>query len=344
MSSEASVYTGQWINWADGSVVGSTVTITSQNGAYLIAFLALFVRVAGQHLWDILCYIFFQSRATTKPRDGLHHEQQAILRNTLTDTSAAWQFLRLGWYWRGRANKIARRTIPLVVFSMLHIIAFAVAGIFVSRLVNSHSQVLLRGPTCGWWSNPIASPTDIDSTAAKALLLEQTLWSARRQAVLRASAEFVESCYNTSSTEAGLANCEAYGPRQMSWTTETNVSCPFAKEMCRGDTVVRFDSGLLDSQLVFGINAHKKDRIKYRQVLECAPITQEAFSTALLSASEADLPPPEIMETPKQPWEGFQEFNYGPNWAQHMNSTFIASNLSFGLPTENIEQLGYLVE
>lgn len=39
---------GFWTNWSDGKILGATMTLTRQNGGYLIAFLAIFVGMAGK--------------------------------------------------------------------------------------------------------------------------------------------------------------------------------------------------------------------------------------------------------------------------------------------------------
>lgn len=53
----AHMYTGVWINWSNGVVLGSTLTLSSRDGGLLTAFLAIFISAAGAALWRILSYI-----------------------------------------------------------------------------------------------------------------------------------------------------------------------------------------------------------------------------------------------------------------------------------------------
>lgn len=47
MATNSTVYTGVWINWSKGPVLGSTLTMSVRNGGIMIAVLALFVQLAG---------------------------------------------------------------------------------------------------------------------------------------------------------------------------------------------------------------------------------------------------------------------------------------------------------
>jgi hypothetical protein len=50
MASETNyeVKLGFWTNWSDGKILGATMTLTRQHGGFLIAFLAIFVGMAGK--------------------------------------------------------------------------------------------------------------------------------------------------------------------------------------------------------------------------------------------------------------------------------------------------------
>ena len=104
MSSTAGeIYTGFWIDWSYGILHGSRITLNAQSSAYFIAFIALFVRLAGGQLWAILAYLISISRSTAEPRDALYHQQQAIFRNATSPATVTWNMLKLWWFWRGRA-------------------------------------------------------------------------------------------------------------------------------------------------------------------------------------------------------------------------------------------------
>lgn len=76
------VYTGPWINWSHGLVLGSTITLNQQDGALLTAFLGIFVTTAGAACWKLMSFALHQHRSLSVSQDGIHHQQQVILRNT----------------------------------------------------------------------------------------------------------------------------------------------------------------------------------------------------------------------------------------------------------------------
>ena len=144
------VFLGSWTNYTDGSILGATLTLTSRSGAFLVAFLAIYVRVAGGHFWDLFCRVAFHLNATDKPKDGLHHQHQAILRNNNSEPLALWQFLRTGWEWRGNGTKRPiSRSSGFAIAAIVNFALFTTAGIFSSRVTSTRSEVLLRSSTCG---------------------------------------------------------------------------------------------------------------------------------------------------------------------------------------------------
>lgn len=94
MESNQDVYTGLWTNYAKGRVAGATLTL--HNGAYLVAFLAMFVRVTGNYAWKLLCYLVFHINVTSSPPDETQHrQQQAVLRNSYSAMDAIVKFARI---------------------------------------------------------------------------------------------------------------------------------------------------------------------------------------------------------------------------------------------------------
>lgn len=87
MVNDQQIYTGPWVNNAHGSVVGATLTLRYRHGAYLIAFLALFVHVAGACLWRLICYGVFQQRAHPDLHDCAKLQEQMILRTSPSSVS-----------------------------------------------------------------------------------------------------------------------------------------------------------------------------------------------------------------------------------------------------------------
>ena len=145
------IYTGPWINWSHGLIRGSTITLSERDAGLLTAFLAIFVSAAGVACWRIMSYIMHQYRATQEPQDGLHHQQQAIFRNTSSPGGASWQFVLLMWFWRKNATRSLLRNLPFVILALLNIALFGVAGIFSSEVTKAAgNETLVRSPNCGY--------------------------------------------------------------------------------------------------------------------------------------------------------------------------------------------------
>lgn len=279
----ASVYTGAWTNWAHGQIRGSTFTVTAQDGGYLIAFLALFTRIAGTHLWQILCYAFFRLRSTVRPRDGLSHQQQAILRNSSSDTGALWQFILVGWHWRERTKTPYKRSLPFAIIAVLHIAAFAIAGIFSSKITvlpaggtSRGSEVLLQSDVCGTW-------TTKDVTSTQDIVGETwAMTSILRHNVALAS-HYVSACLGTDVNITSSYECNPLGRQNIHWNATINNVCPFAPEMCANNTVLNLDSGFVYSDLHLGINSPSQDRIAYRNILKCSPLITAGYINSTYS-------------------------------------------------------------
>lgn len=82
--SQYQVYLGIWTDWTRGPILGQTLTLSRNNANLLIAFTASFIVFVGSRIWVILCLILHRSYSTAEQRDALHHQRQAILRNSST--------------------------------------------------------------------------------------------------------------------------------------------------------------------------------------------------------------------------------------------------------------------
>ncbi|TKA77902.1 hypothetical protein B0A55_03344 [Friedmanniomyces simplex] len=277
---ETTVYTGFWVNWARGQTLGSTLTLSSRGGLYLVAFLALFVRWSGTHLWGILCFAAFRARAKATSRDGLFYDQQAMLRNSGSDSGALWQIAKMGAQWRKTSRHAVPRSLYLALFAGLHLAAFAVAGIFSAKITGTNSEILLRSDQCG----TINFTSTISGDTESILTLLRQFQYLRVDAAV--SANYIATCFlNTSSTPV---NCDSYVRSKPSWTLSEESSCPFADEMCYGapgtsvpSISVHLDSGPIDSMLDLGINAPPRDRVTLKKLLTCAPLQTDGFSKVL---------------------------------------------------------------
>ncbi|KAF2459446.1 hypothetical protein BDY21DRAFT_338281 [Lineolata rhizophorae] len=322
----AKVYTGFWIDWSNGKVDGATLTLVNRDAAYLVAFLAVFIGMAGACLWNLVCYVSFRTRSTVKAKGPLHHQKQVILRNCHSEASAALAFLMLAIRSRSKTTKAAIAVLPWVFFAAAHMVGIALAGVFSSRIVNDNSRVLVKGSTCGWWYE-----TYEGSASDPEQLIPRQNFENRAIQDERTAMDMVRLCVGTDGMNDG-ADCEGYGPRMIKWDTTISsigngTSCPFASGMCANNTIARFDSGFLNSHWDFGINTAESDRVEFRRVMECAPLTREGYFEEWQSLEGVNSSVG-LGAVQRVPNEAFQQFFYGPNVVYGLNSTFVYSNVT----------------
>jgi len=256
----------------------------------IISFLAIYVSYASTHFWGIISFIVHQSRADTRSRDGLYHQQQAILRNSPTDMNALAQFLKVAWHWREATNGSLRRSAPLGALALIHFLLFYVAGLSSSTVIGSSDVVLLRSDRCGWiedFPQMLRAFTGWQPNARQLDVLNAVSvhgsWSYRR------SAAYARACY---AEESGsyAAICNTYPSRRLSSTFNSSSSggCPFPGKACTTGLLV-MDSGNLDSDRDFGLNAREKDRLFFRRVTSAVPIDTDKYATNWTT------PPPELL-------------------------------------------------
>ena len=256
---DSTIYNGFWTNWSQGYVRGATLTTTTTGGAILVAFLALFVQFTGSQLWGISRFIIHQIRVSNKSRDALYHQQQVVLRNS-SPADAARAFTQVGWGWRSRVNNPLRRSLPVTLVALAHSITFLLAAILSSTASTSQGdQVLVSSPHCGL--------IDFNSPNLSAVL---DVIGAYETESLSDSASYARSCYSSGATSRTWQDCSTFAAPRLP-TTQSNISCPFEEGICTVPSI-QLDTGLMDSDLFFGMNAPLKNRVKFRKVTTCAPI------------------------------------------------------------------------
>ena len=277
------INTGIWINWSHGRVAGCTLTLNERDGGLLTAFLAIFVSAAGAATWKIMSYTLHQYRARQEYQDGLHHQQQAILRNAHSPAGASWQLMKLTWFWRSNATRYLIRTLPLAGLALLNLVLFGVAGVFSSEVTKAPgNETLVRSPNCGYiyLTDPGSFKAQIDYNSMD---LNDTL----------PAAAYERACYE--SAENSL-QCGQFIQRQLRWTSNPSTPCPFSPNMCySGDTTAyEMDTGLIDSHDDLGVNAPKMHRVKYRKVTTCSPLQTKDYRTEV---NDTDINSPTFNDT-----------------------------------------------
>jgi len=292
----AYVYHGAWINWSHGAIVGSTITLSSRNGSLFTAFLAIFVATTGAAVWKILSFTIHQLRTSQDPRDGLHHQQQVILRNSGAPGAASWQLLQLLYVWRRLTKRPFWRSLPLALLALANLIAFAVAGVLSYEVSKAAGDaVLIRSDNCGNWT--------LNSTTAIFAGLHKTLNDTI------AAAGYARACYGS---QPDTLQCNQYSKQQITYTMNQNDTCPFASGMClfSKTAALSMDTGNISSHDTLGINTQAKDRITYRRKTTCAPIKDKGYITSLNYTDAVNLT--NLGKFEGQPGDTLDFYNFGP--------------------------------
>jgi hypothetical protein len=83
------IYTGTWTDWSRGRILGATITLSSRDASFLLAFIAAFLTILVIRLWLIISFAAHQFIATGGKHDGLSYQRQVILRNAKSAPAAA---------------------------------------------------------------------------------------------------------------------------------------------------------------------------------------------------------------------------------------------------------------
>lgn len=265
---ESDIFTGAWINWSRGLILGSTITLSQRDGTLLTAFLGIFVTVAGAGCWRILSFWIHQHRAKQGPTDAIHHQQQAILRNSGTPGAAAWQLTQLAWHWRKSAAKSIVRSLPFIILAICNMLLFAVAGVFSAEVTKAAgNETLIHSPNCGYFMSHKASSkvsVALSSIGFKFMDANDTL----------AATAYSRACYGQ---EPSGSQCYQYPKPNIPFTNQT-VACPFGHDICKDSGGFKLDTGLIDSHTALGINARHSDRVQYRKVTTCAVLQTNQYT------------------------------------------------------------------
>jgi hypothetical protein len=273
---------GFWVNWSDGAVYGSTLTLPIQFGLVLTAFVALFVKVAGGYLWGIICFALHQSSASTGPADDIHHQLQTIKRNTEHETSFIWNIYKVAVAHRGARLEVYKRSVWLVLLAVVHGVGFSVAGGLSSRLMVAKGQVQIVPGQCGWIKDaPINAIAETDGFNAVNALIVTTRNGFRR------SATYARSCYARS--EGNTTICGTFVQPALSYDTNFDAPCPFDEKICNASAAL-MDTGLVRSDEHLGINTRVEDAMSLRKQLTCVPLAGEKYTDGWKVANKTEWP------------------------------------------------------
>lgn len=316
MATKDAVYTGFWTNWSEGRIAGATLTVSSRDGAYLVAFLALFVNLAGARSWRILTYFIFRAKAATAATDDTTWKQLLILRNVASDFDAMWELGKVCADAKWRKSPVL-----LVLTAALHAFGLAVAGIFASTVINTRSDILLKPGQCGSWILPQLPSNEKQN-------IQTAQFEQHLSEIVTKSAQIAYQCYNAS--VALTETCNAYGRRLLEPTVTMSRHCPFDSSMCISNSAVQMDSGFISSLNDLGINSHPSESVSFRKRVTCTPMRTKGL-TSTYSGANVTSDVLKFFQGIGQDIQGAQltSFFYGFNVIFGTDATFVFDNRTF---------------
>jgi hypothetical protein len=260
---------GFWVNVENGPVMGQTITTDIEAGTVVIALLAILSSLASSHLWNILAFGYHQVRATGRPADGLHWQQQVLLRSLPPPSSLLADWIKLWWIWRRKSKRAFVRSFPQGLVALLFSIAPIAIGIVSSYIVTgTNMQVLVESPLCG--------PLDLEPTSANFTDNIHGIIKYRRDLQSR-SIPFAQECYQSSTSLP--ARCMAFIRPNVPLRVN-RIPCPFDGKICVdiANPAVSVDSGVVDANDVFGWNMDVRNRVFYRRKATCGVLRSGGYS------------------------------------------------------------------
>ena len=258
------VYRGFWVNYKDGPIMGKTITTDTKTSTIIVALLAIMSSLGAAHLWNLLLFVFHQSRATGGPGDTLFRQQQAFIRTLPTPSSVVAEALNLWWLWKKKKGHTLIRCLVPAIISMAFAICSLFASIFSSFIVDtSDIEVLVQSPYCGfrnatrYWND--GDTADFDYSTF----------------IESAGMSYARDCYRP----AIASRCNGIFIQPNVAPTVQEVGCPFTSNMCapNGSVAVAIDSGLLDVNQQFGFNLKLEDQIKFRRKTTCTVLPTNGY-------------------------------------------------------------------
>ncbi|KAH6982411.1 hypothetical protein EDB80DRAFT_825066 [Ilyonectria destructans] len=232
-----------------------------------------------------MAYALHQFRVGHNKRcDPAHLQIQTVLRNDVSAFSAIADAFCLFRAWDGMSFRLWKRLIPLLSLAILLLVLPALASVFVSRLATGSEKniaVLALPEECGLWDfkwsllNDASRPQGTQRTLSQQLnMIAHDVLDAR----LYARQFYTDSKPLSVSTSAFSVKKLPYSVRK--------ASCPFAEENGKNrclsndvssNTAMTWDSGKLDSNMHFGLNARPEDCVNVRKILTCSPVKVDDF-------------------------------------------------------------------
>lgn len=250
-------------------MMGATLTLPRTEGNYLLAFTSLFITIVSGCFWNILRRVLHRCYSTSAPRDTLHHQQQAVFRNSSSAFESFQILFSLAWTWRHTVGDRRRllRLVPGSLGAAFVVIAFGIASGFSSQISSAiGTQVRVDGTNCSLVNYDVEDP-NFDPYALLPYISR----------LVSNYGNYAQQCYSPSSS--GIFDCTSFVRARLPSDVDTQAPCPFAAGLCRSDNEnIRLDTGYINSHNDLGMNAPESERILFRASLSCAPLLTEGYS------------------------------------------------------------------
>lgn len=272
-----------WRDYSTNAFSGAVFTLTVASGRLLLAALSVFVTLVSQSTWSILSFALHQWRARDQPaQDGLYFQSQVLLRHPVPPGATITELLFMWWAWhrRNSQNRVAhlkRRLLVILAPALLVFGGFSAAGVFVSKVAHlayESSDVLLNPVSCGAWG------FNLSVQAGKAAARDKNANDTRN------ARAYAQNCYDQH-LETGI--CSLYPKARIEFNS-SDTPCPFGTDSAAEDAclygqnqAMRLDTGLLNSNHIFGINTAPENQVLVRKILTCSPFHASNYLNQSLS-------------------------------------------------------------
>lgn len=274
------VYIGYWSDNSYPSALAARLTIPSDYGRYLTAFIALFDTWAGAATWSLLAFTIYRLRSGKNRRDDVFEDFQVAYRNASSPASFVLDTITIYRTPRDGSFHAKRRALLQSLLPIIAILAFAAAGTFSSKIASS-SNVLLKGQGCGYLETSRNSTQDAVDIGLVANYLDGVL--------MKLSEAYAQQCYSnplnkvnilSENSDAARLSCRGYVRSALNFTVILDNDCPF-QDACASPTsdVLKLDTGYLNSNNDLGLNQPLENQIDFRKVTTCSPLVTQGFAT-----------------------------------------------------------------
>jgi hypothetical protein len=179
------------------------------------------------------------------------------------------------WKWRSSARQPVWRSSYLFLIAVTHLIVVSFAGIAVSRWLRVESLVLGTGEKCGFVQQDLNFNQTLEGRQKNNAYF---VWGRR---LGQETLSYTKSCYSKQLPYEGA--CQSFQLASIPFT-HREVPCPFGSRLCALPTALEVDTGYLDSNTHFGINAPPENGVRFRKIITCAPtLANHNFATDWIS-------------------------------------------------------------